>query len=231
MRRWNAKTTRRLCRDTSVYLCLGSFVLLVVGPHPVFGDTLAVPNTFTNGEVADADEVNANFDAVKTEVDDNDARIDTLVDQSCPAGEVVTGVDASGSIVCALPESFVIDPTCPAGYHLRTPATVMQDLRAALAAQDSAAYGCNYAPAASIIHDGGLELGRADITGFFMSKSAAFGADPVLVAETIVENLVRELYTITGVANPIGISDGVATYLIENGHIQYSTDHGVIEAL
>lgn len=36
-------------------------------------------NTFSPGDVADANEVNANFDAIRTAVDDNDARIDDLV--------------------------------------------------------------------------------------------------------------------------------------------------------
>ena len=54
-----------------------SLVLLVI-PLAVAAGTVTVPNTFTNGTVADADEVNANFGAVKTAVDDNDGRITTL---------------------------------------------------------------------------------------------------------------------------------------------------------
>lgn len=45
----------------------------VAGASPV-----SIPNTFSNGETADADEVNANFSALKDAVDDNDARISTL---------------------------------------------------------------------------------------------------------------------------------------------------------
>lgn len=39
--------------------------------------SVTVPNTFVGGSTASASEVNANFDALKTAVDDNDARITT----------------------------------------------------------------------------------------------------------------------------------------------------------
>jgi hypothetical protein len=176
--------------------------------------------------VADANQVNANFDAVKMEVDDNDVRIDTLLDQSCPAGEVVIGVDASGSIVCT-PAPPPIDPTCPAGTNLRTPVEVMQDHRAAIAAEDWEAFGCNYDLAAWAIFEQQLCFGRTDIKNFAMSRIAIFGgANETLVDEAIVDRVVRDLYTIAG--GGLMIADGVSTYLIENGQIQRLTDHGFI---
>ena len=226
MRRWNAKTTQLQLRTTTACLRFGVLLLLVLGSDPVFAGPLAVPHTFTNGEVADADEVNTNFDAVKTEVDDNDVRIDTLLGQSCPAGEVVTGVDASGSIVCT-PAPPPVDPTCPAGTNLRTPAQVMQDHRAAIAALDWDAFGCNYDLAAWAIFDLQICFGRTDITNFQMSRIAAFGgANETLVDETIVNNVARDLYTLAG--GGLSIADGVSTYVIENGQIQRVTTHGVI---
>jgi hypothetical protein len=51
-------------------------VLLAI-PLAVVAGTLTVPNTFVNGTAADADQVNANFDAVETQVNDNDSRITT----------------------------------------------------------------------------------------------------------------------------------------------------------
>ena len=225
MRRRNTTTTGGQSRALSACLRFGLLLLLTLGPYAVFADTLAVPHTFTNGEVADANEVNANFNAVKTEVDDNDGRIDTLLDQSCPAGEVVIGVDASGSIVCT-PAPPPIDPTCPAGTNLRTPAEVMQDLRASIAALDSEALGCNFDLAARAIFFGQICFGRTDITNFILSKVATFGgANETLINETIVDNLVRDLYTIAG--GGLQIVDGVSTYLIENGQIQRVTDHGL----
>ncbi len=57
----------------------GMLVLLAI-PLVVAAEPLTVPHTFTNGTSADANQVNANFDAVKTAVDDNDARITTAQD-------------------------------------------------------------------------------------------------------------------------------------------------------
>jgi hypothetical protein len=39
---------------------------------------LTIPNSFSNGTAADADQVNANFEAVKTAVDDNNQKITAL---------------------------------------------------------------------------------------------------------------------------------------------------------
>ena len=107
----------------------------------------------------------------------------------------------------------------------------MQDLRAAHAAQDWVAYECNYDLQAQYISDAGIEIGRADITLFVTSKRNLFGADPVVITETISNSLVRELYALTGVAVALKITDVVATYRILFCHIQRATDHGLIEPL
>jgi hypothetical protein len=52
-------------------------VVALVIPLAVAAGTVTVPNTFTNGTAADADAVNANFDAVEAAVNDNDSRITT----------------------------------------------------------------------------------------------------------------------------------------------------------
>ena len=59
---------------------LGLPVLLVLLAIPlvVAAGTVTVPNTFVNGEIADADEVNENFEAVETAVNDNDSLITAL---------------------------------------------------------------------------------------------------------------------------------------------------------
>ena len=59
------------------FLRFGSLLLLALLPVAVYADSITIPNTFVNGQVADADQVNANFSAVKTSVDDNDGRITT----------------------------------------------------------------------------------------------------------------------------------------------------------
>ena len=56
-------------------LGLTLMLVLVAVPLVVVAGEVMLPNTFTNGTVADADEVNANFDEIETEVNDNDSRI------------------------------------------------------------------------------------------------------------------------------------------------------------
>jgi len=57
---------------------LGLAGLLVVLAASAWAATISVPHTFTNGTIADADEVNANFDVLVTELNDQDTRIGNL---------------------------------------------------------------------------------------------------------------------------------------------------------
>lgn len=50
-------------------------LLTVFATSPTWAGSLTIPNTFTSGTTARASEVNANFSAIETAVDDNDARI------------------------------------------------------------------------------------------------------------------------------------------------------------
>jgi len=63
-------------RRTALGLAL--FLVLLAIPLVVVAGTVSVPNEFVNGETADADEVNENFDAVETAVNDNDSLITAL---------------------------------------------------------------------------------------------------------------------------------------------------------
>jgi hypothetical protein len=65
-------------RRTRQGLAVSLLVIVVVIPLAVAAGTVTVPNTFMNGTAADANEVNANFDAVETAVNDNDSRITAL---------------------------------------------------------------------------------------------------------------------------------------------------------
>jgi len=56
---------------------MGTIVLLILGSTSGWASTLTVPNAFVSGTKAVAADVNANFDAAKTAVDDNDTRITT----------------------------------------------------------------------------------------------------------------------------------------------------------
>ncbi|MBU1168724.1 MAG: hypothetical protein KKD44_04080 [Proteobacteria bacterium] len=60
-----------------------NFIILTImvalfGLSPVYAAEVVIPNSFSAGEPAVADEVNDNFDAIKTAVDDNDGRIEAL---------------------------------------------------------------------------------------------------------------------------------------------------------
>jgi len=73
---------------------------------------LTIPKVFVIGETARASEVNDNFTAIKTEIDDNDARINQnqsamsfkqeRVSGSCPAGESIRVINSDGSVSCEI---------------------------------------------------------------------------------------------------------------------------------
>jgi hypothetical protein len=73
---------------------------IVVIPLAAYAGTIATPNTFTNGTVADAGEVNANFSAVETAVNDNDARITTA--QGTADTAVTNAATAQGTANAAI---------------------------------------------------------------------------------------------------------------------------------
>lgn len=72
-----SKTRRRILgRGTSPLLTIALFVLIFM--PPAVGSQVGALTTFTNGTTADANEVNANFNAIRTAVNDNDTRITAL---------------------------------------------------------------------------------------------------------------------------------------------------------
>lgn len=69
---------------------LGAPVVVATLPFALFGSPLTTPHTFSNGTVADADDVNANFVAVAASVNDNDGRLDDLETAVDVAGATTT---------------------------------------------------------------------------------------------------------------------------------------------
>ncbi len=107
-------------------------LLLVMSPGTVFADEVGELTTFVGGEPALASEVNGNFGAVKSAVDDNAADISALggtvdgnttaigtkqdrVAGSCPAGSSIRTISADGSVVCESDDNGAVGPEGPEG--------------------------------------------------------------------------------------------------------------------
>lgn len=111
----------------SLRIALAATVVLV--PLAAYASTLSVPYAFVNGTTADANEVNANFSAIETAVNDNHARISTL--EAAPAAGDITGVIAgigltggasSGDASLAADTAYMqrrVVGTCAAGSSIR----------------------------------------------------------------------------------------------------------------
>ena len=65
-------------RACKVSICLIVMVSVVMGIGIAWAGSVTIPNSFVANTTAVANEVNANFDAVKVAVDDNDSRITAL---------------------------------------------------------------------------------------------------------------------------------------------------------
>ena len=97
--------SRRAGLSTASWLGLA---VLVAIPLIAIAGSVTPPNVFSNGQVADADAVNQNFDAVAGAVNDNDSRLSQIesvtppTSTSCSVGSFVTGFDISGSPVCGV---------------------------------------------------------------------------------------------------------------------------------
>jgi len=61
--------------------------LFLLGVTSAWAGSYTIPNTFTSGTPAVAAEVNANFNAAKTAIDDNDSRVTTLENTLAGAAE------------------------------------------------------------------------------------------------------------------------------------------------
>ncbi len=120
---------------------------------------------------------------------------------------------------------------CARSLNSRSAAQVLVDHRAALAAADWDAVGCNYAEDAIVISDQGTISGRDNIVGQLQGLSGFLGgAIPLLVEEVIVSilndraEMGRVLFSISTPC--VDIPDGADTYIIKNGKIQAQTAHG-----
>lgn len=104
---------QRAVRRRLTVLGLAFVGLVAVTPLAMRAGVLTLPNTFVNGQVANATQVNANFTAVKTAVDDNDTRITAAV----PVGTVISSLiapDATADFMQGSTTWAFADGTLPA---------------------------------------------------------------------------------------------------------------------
>ena len=85
-----------------------------------------IPNTFVSGSKAVASEVNANFDAVKDAVNDNDARITSIeqvkqnrVTGTCSVGQTISAINEDGTVSCSAMGSPGFVSIAPASFTVR----------------------------------------------------------------------------------------------------------------
>ena len=81
-----------------------ALALLAVAPTASHSGPVAGLTIFVNGELADAEEVNANFAIVQAAIDDNDARInllENLTDAACPTDQFMTGITTGATLECS----------------------------------------------------------------------------------------------------------------------------------
>jgi hypothetical protein len=90
----------------TLYSLLATMLSIALTIPLAIAGEVTIPNTFTSGTTAKAAEVNDNFTAVKTEVDDNNLRIEAVetqtqnMDTGCPAGEAIAKIATNGTIEC-----------------------------------------------------------------------------------------------------------------------------------
>ena len=95
----------------SLVYSLGFCAVMVVSSFSsALAGTVTIPNTFTAGTAAQAAQVNANFSAIDTAVDDNAADISAnttaigtkqnRVSGSCPTGQSIRVINADGTVQC-----------------------------------------------------------------------------------------------------------------------------------
>jgi hypothetical protein len=107
---------------------------------------------------------------------------------------------------------------------------VMVDHRAAIAAQDWEAVGCDYAQDAVVVHDQGVTVGRDAIVNDLRMISGLFaGINPQVHEEVITpilkhKEMVRLLWSIS--TQCVDIEDGADTYIVGDGKIHAQTAHG-----
>jgi hypothetical protein len=131
--------------------------------------------------------------------------------------------------LCGAPDALA-KKECSNDLKDRSAAQVMAAHRAAIAAQDWQAVGCDYAQDAVVIHDQGVTVGRDAIVNDLRMISGLFaGINPTVHQEVIApilkdKDMVRLLWSIS--TQCMDIEDGADTYIVGDGKIHAQTAHG-----
>jgi len=95
-------------------------IISILGISAAYAGSVTVPNTFQPGTTARAAEVNTNFQAVKTAVDDNDIRINSLtaskqnrISVSCAVGSAIRVINPDGTVVCEIDDNTALNAAAP----------------------------------------------------------------------------------------------------------------------
>lgn len=105
-----------------IYFVLVMLVTFLYSGTSVAG-TLSVPNSFSSGSTTSAADMNSNFSAVATAVNDNDTRITALETSSAPVFQgfssgTVDGADGIRAMKSACDASFSGSKICTSGEYL-----------------------------------------------------------------------------------------------------------------
>src|SRR5690606_5305284 len=117
---------------------------------------------------------------------------------------------------------------CNPWRFLRTPTQVIQEHQDALRAGDINKAMCDYAPLARVLTADGVDIGRDEIQASFMNLVNLFGgAMPNTTGIHATGDVVMVNWEVhTPIAS---IPDGVDTFVIRFGQIQYQTVHARVE--
>jgi len=112
---------------------------------------------------------------------------------------------------------------CPGHLHQRTTEEVLQAHLAAFQSGNAELVACDYAKDAVFVMPGAVTQGRADIEAAFGSFIALAGGNIGVTTNTltIVDDVAQFEYSVT--SDHVVITDGVDTFLIENGLIVLQT--------
>lgn len=85
------------------------------------GNLASLPKTFSSGETALASEVNANFEALRFEVDDNANSKQNSVAGTCTVGSSIRQINTDGTVVCETytNKQNIVAGTCAVGSSIR----------------------------------------------------------------------------------------------------------------